>query len=166
MGLNLDRGGRDDTRQRRALQRLVTDPAGAISAGSVALSANGGLVYTAGELGIKLDDPGSGLTLGPGGLSVTAIPTIPGKMVELDFGASNASDATFTIADADILVDDQVFAQQINVAATGRDLDENEFSAFTITATVTGAGSVDLFIQSVGGRVSGKFVFVYVIVGT
>lgn len=65
---NLDRGGRDDYRQRRALQRLVSNPQTAINAGGITLDPDGGLIFIGGNLSIKLDtDPG--LSLGSGGLA-------------------------------------------------------------------------------------------------
>ncbi len=177
MSGSLDRGGRDDVRQRRALQRLVKDPSSSVGAfipSDVPLdtlgtpSDNTNLNATTGYHGL-LPKLSGVVTEFLNGLGQWSVPAGSGggaliKTTELDFGADSVHTATFTVTDADILAGTFVTFQRSNEAATSRDQDENEFADFNIEV-LQNVGSLTVLFDVRDGRVSGKFKFNYSIVG-
>lgn len=89
----VDSGGRNDMRQRRALQKLGADAIGSLAliegdgvsfVGdqiSVALAANSGLAFSAGDLTLNLRDTDPGLELAASGLGVLLAASNPGLTV-------------------------------------------------------------------------------------
>lgn len=77
-------------------------------------------------------------------------------VTEIDFGPTPTYDATFLIADSNVSTTSVVIPIQIGVAATGRQLDEDEMDKLQIVAESL-SGQFRLKIHSTTGPVSGKY---------
>jgi hypothetical protein len=75
---------------------------------------------------------------------------------EIDFGPTPTYDKSFIITDANVSTLNAVLPIQIGIAATGRQLDEDEMDKLQIVAEA-GAGQFTLKIHSTTGPVSGKY---------
>lgn len=85
------------------------------------------------------------------------------KETEIDFGATGAWSKAFTVTDADVLGTSKIWALHSAKAATGRSQDENEMDVLVIRAAPKDAqaGTVQLYVDSLTGPVSGKFWVTY-----
>lgn len=82
---------------------------------------------------------------------------------EIDFGSTPVSSASFLITNASITTGNNIIAQQAYVAATDKDLDENEMDVLDLRCQPSGGG-FSLFAQSSDGSyLADKFVINYLI---
>jgi hypothetical protein len=85
------------------------------------------------------------------------------KEVEVDFGSNSVMDKVFNVVDTDITEDTKVIANKVlKSPSNGRHIDEIYCETLEIS-TKPNAGSVDLYIRSLCGKVSGKFIINYII---
>ena len=110
---------------------------------------------------------GDGVTLGGNPVGVKGDKGEPGsviaKQVEVDFGVNSVIDGVFNITDVDISISSKVIGNKaLKSPSDGRDVDEIFCESLDISAKCN-VGSLDLYIASKCGRVSGKFLINYFI---
>lgn len=77
-------------------------------------------------------------------------------VVEIDFGSTPVQSATFTITDSNVQLVNFVMPYQAGIAATGRQVDENDMDKMSLVAIV-GVGQFTLYAEGRDGPLSGKY---------
>ena len=77
-------------------------------------------------------------------------------VVEIDFGSTPVDSGTFTITDSNVQTTNFVLPFQAGIAATGRQVDENDMDKLGLVAVV-GVGQFTLYAEGMDGPVSGKY---------
>jgi hypothetical protein len=81
---------------------------------------------------------------------------MPITITEIDFGPTPTQWGTFLITDATVTTTKKVIPFQAGIAATGRQLDENEMDKLLLVAAA-GTGNFTLYAEGADGPVSGKY---------
>ncbi len=123
-------------------------------------------IYLAGGEDLVLDSNDKALLLvryGNDWFDVGAKPsTAPITQVEIDFGATPVSEATFTITDTLVTTGKPIMAALSMEAATGKAEDESEMESFAFSCRA-GVGEFYLRAKSLEGRVANRFVVNYLV---
>ncbi len=98
--------------------------------------------------------------LGSGNLVVSGVTNI--KQTEIDFGTTPVAEASFVIADADVLVGSQLIESVAYEAPTGKDLDEMEMDGLDLKFA-PGSGQFTLYARGEDGYVADKFKVNYLV---
>lgn len=81
-------------------------------------------------------------------------------IIELDFGSLPVVEKSFNVIDVNVSNVDIVKTELAPLKPTDKDIDELEFDSFDIISFANN-GSIDIFVKSLEGEVSGKFKFMY-----
>lgn len=77
-------------------------------------------------------------------------------VTEIDFGPTPVRSSSFTITDSNVSTANFILPFQAGIAATGRQLDENDMDKLDLI-TVVGSGQFTLYAEGLDGPLSGKY---------
>lgn len=78
------------------------------------------------------------------------------SQVEIDFGTTPVSEASFTIADASVTATSKILGMVAYVAPTGKDLDELDMDGLDLKFG-PGVGQFTIYARGMDGYVADKF---------
>lgn len=81
-------------------------------------------------------------------------------IIELDFGNTPVVEKSFNVIDTNVTNTDIIKTELAPLKPTDKDIDELEFDSFDIISFANN-GSINIFVKSLEGEVSGKFKFMY-----
>ena len=89
-----------------------------------------------------------------------AVTRVPVRQVNINFGTTPVSEASFTVTDARVNTNSNITGQMAYVAPIGGDLDEVEMEPFNLRFA-PGTGQFTVFIQAIEGPVRDNYYLNY-----